>query len=107
MAALEEMEATSTSTSSTSTTATNKSKKSPLRRLLEEAGWDGSSFSSAVPHFDARALLSRLKTLHFDDLEEVGKGSYAVVYKVCFFIFIAERKTRSQDELAKLNLRRN
>ena len=64
-------------------TTTARSTKSPLRRLLEEAGWDGTAFRG--PSFDAKALLSRLKTLHFDDLEEVGKGSYAVVYKVRFF----------------------
>ena len=85
-AALAEMEAATTSGVSVSVVgkapaaAASKSKgKSPLRRLLEEAGWDGTAFSG--PTFDAKALLSRLKTLQFDDLEEVGKGSYAVVYK--------------------------
>ena len=78
--------------------------KSPLRRLLEEAGWDGAAFSG--PSFDAKALLSRLKTLHFDDLEEVGQGSYAVVYKVrapflrffslsLFFLRGVERKKKN------------
>ena len=30
----------------------------------------------------SRALLSRLKALHFADLQQVGQGAYAVVYKV-------------------------
>jgi len=98
-------ETTATPATTTATTA-----KSPLRRLLEEAGWDGRSFSPTS--FDAKALLSRLKTLHFDDLEEVGKGSYAVVYKVSFLIFFSKKKkkARSQDEKekkTKLNLGRN
>lgn len=70
------------SPAATSSSTAKPPTKGALRRLLEEAGWDGSSFSSSPTPFDARALLSRLKTLHFDDLEEVGKGSYAVVYKV-------------------------
>jgi hypothetical protein len=78
-------------------TPTTTAGKSPLRRLLEEAGWDGAAFSG--PSFDAKALLSRLKTLHFDDLEEVGKGSYAVVYKVRFysleFFFFLEREGKN------------
>jgi len=52
-----------------------------LRDTLAGAGWDGAAFAGGAPR-DARALLSRLKALHFSDLVEVGKGSYAVVYKV-------------------------
>lgn len=105
-AALAEMEAATTSGVSVSVVgkapaaAASKSKgKSPLRRLLEEAGWDGTAFSG--PSFDAKALLSRLKTLQFDDLEEVGKGSYAVVYKVRIFFF-CERACERESEGEKL-----
>ena len=93
-------------------TPTTTAGKSPLRRLLEEAGWDGAAFSG--PSFDAKALLSRLKTLHFDDLEEVGKGSYAVVYKVRFysleFFFLGARRKKlgcKTTSGAKPNLGRN
>ena len=106
LAALAEMESTSIGSgvggvgvAAGAGKATPASTKSPLRRLLEEAGWDGTAFRG--PSFDAKALLSRLKTLHFDDLEEVGKGSYAVVYKVRFFPEFCGRrrkKTRSQDD---------
>ena len=115
-AALAEMESTTSlgvgvgKTATPTTTAT--AGKSPLRRLLEEAGWDGAAFSG--PSFDAKALLSRLKTLHFDDLEEVGKGSYAVVYKVRFysleFFFLGARRKKlgcKTTSGAKPNLGRN
>lgn len=111
-AALAEMEAATSVVSAgvvgktTTTTSAGTAKgKSPLRRLLEEAGWDGTAFSG--PSFDAKALLSRLKTLHFDDLEEVGKGSYAVVYKVRRkFFFLLFLHASKSDEKTRSNRRK-
>lgn len=51
----------------------------PLPAVLEQCGWKDGRFTESP---DMRALSSRLKALMFHGLQEKGKGSYAVVYKV-------------------------
>lgn len=50
-----------------------------LPAVLHAFGWENGRFARSV---DIRALSSRLKALMFHGLQEKGKGSYAVVYKV-------------------------
>lgn len=50
-----------------------------LPAVLHAFGWENDHFVRPV---DIRALSSRLKALMFHGLQEKGKGSYAVVYKV-------------------------
>ena len=50
-----------------------------LPAVLHSFGWENGRFTQPV---DIRALSSRLKALMFHGLQEKGKGSYAVVYKV-------------------------
>jgi hypothetical protein len=51
----------------------------PLPGVLEQCGWENGRFTQSP---DMRSLSSRLKALMFHGLQEKGKGSYAVVYKV-------------------------
>lgn len=61
-----------------------------LPAVLDAFGWENGHFVRPV---DIRALSSRLKALMFHGLQEKGKGSYAVVYKV---------RTGGQSLLSKL-----
>ena len=50
-----------------------------LQSALQEFGWQGTSFSSAI---DLRALSSRLRAMLYSGLEQKGQGSFSIVFKV-------------------------
>jgi len=61
-----------------------------LPAVLHAFGWENDRFVRSV---DIRALSSRLKALMFHGLQEKGKGSYAVVYKVGLAASVFSRST--------------
>lgn len=49
-----------------------------LVEAVQDSGWDGTRFIQPV---DVRGLFCRLKALMFENIEELGRGSYSTVYK--------------------------
>lgn len=50
-----------------------------LTEVIESFGWNGEQFTRPV---DVQKFISRLKALVYDGLEEMGRGTFANVYKV-------------------------
>lgn len=52
-----------------------------LAALLQRHGWRGGTFDVEGQHVDVRELSNDLRLVSYVDQEEIGRGSYAVVYR--------------------------